>query len=195
MNSSFDTKTLLQQFEMHRANNKSIAKRYLILEIVTSVPGIRYRDLLRITKFNNGTLSYHLLRLEKKLMIRKLRSEKGHVASFYPYDFQIEEAITLGYLRIKTTRQILMLLNDKGKYSFSEIVTHINKTPSTTSWHLKRLVKSNIVAKTTNKQNCEFLLINPQLVEKLLYPPKTDACFDCGIDNGNFGNDKHSYYE
>ena len=161
MNSSFDNNTLLKQFEMHRANNKSIAKRHLILEIVTAVPGIRYRDLLRMTKFNNGTLSYHLLRLEKNLVIRKLRSEKGHVASFYPYDFQIEEAITLGYLRIKATRQILILLNSKGKSSFSEIVTHINKAPSTTSWHLKRLVKSDIITKTTKKQNCEFSLNNP----------------------------------
>lgn len=184
MNSSFDNKTLLQQFEMHRANSKSIAKRYLILEIVTSVPGIRYRDLLRITKFNNGTLSYHLLRLEKKLMIRKLRSEKGHVASFYPYEFQIEEAITLGYLRIKTTRQILILLNSKRIASFSEIVAYIHKAPSTTSWHLKRLVESNIVTKTTNKQNCEFSLSNPQMIEKLIYHCKTDTCFDCALDNG-----------
>lgn len=175
MNSSFDTKTLLQQFEMHRANNKSIAKRYLILEIITAVPGIRYRDLLRITKFNNGTLSYHLLRLEKKLKIRKLLSEKGHVASFYPYQFRIDEAITLTYLRIKTTKQILLLLNSKGKASFSEIVSYIDKAPSTTSWHLKRLIKSNIVTKKINVQIYEYSLMDPQLVMRLLYPSKTDG--------------------
>jgi len=94
-------------------------KRYFILKIVTHIPGIRYRDLLRVTKFTNGTLSYHLLTLVKKSMIKTLKSKGGHITRYCTFLFPLEEAHTLGYLRIKTTRQILMLVYSKGRISFS----------------------------------------------------------------------------
>jgi hypothetical protein len=48
-----------------------------------------------------GTLSYHLLTLEKNLMIKVLRSEKGNITRYYPFLTPVEEAVMLGYLRIK----------------------------------------------------------------------------------------------
>jgi predicted transcriptional regulator len=170
------------EFELRKTPEK-ISKRYLILKIVTFVPGIRYRDLLRITKFNNGTLSYHLLTLEKKLMIKILRSEGGHITRYYPYPFPVEEADTLGYLKIKTTRQILLLLSTRGKTSFSEIVAHINKAPSTTSWNLKRLIEAKIITKKKNRESSEFSLRNPKLVEKLVNHNNSNTFLDATIDN------------
>ncbi|HKR74227.1 MAG TPA: winged helix-turn-helix transcriptional regulator, partial [Candidatus Nitrosocosmicus sp.] len=43
--------------------------RGTILKIINSFPGIRYRDILRLTKLNNGTLSHHLSTLEKRSII------------------------------------------------------------------------------------------------------------------------------
>jgi len=157
--------------------------KYLILQIVTHNPGIRYRDLLRVTKFTNGTLSYHLLTLEKRSMIKTLRLTGGHITRFYPYLFPIEEANTLGYLKIKTTRQILLLLYNKGRISFSEIVTHLNKAPSTTSWNLKRLIEADLITKKKNSESCEFLLRNPGLVEKLVKHDGVTIVLDTSVDN------------
>ena len=154
--------------ELNANNNKKVDNRYLIFNIISYIPGIRYRELLRLTKFNNGTLSYHLLTLEKNLIIKVRRPEKGNITRYYPYSTPVDEALVVGYLRIKTSRQILMLLYSKRKAFFSDIVAHINKAPSTTSWNLKRLLESNIVIKKKSNESWIYSLKNPQLVEKLI---------------------------
>ena len=115
-------------------------------------------------------------------MIKVLRSEKGNITRYYPFLTPVEEAVMLGYLRIKTLRQILILLHTKRRTSFSEITLHINKAPSTTSWNLKRLLESNIVLKKKRDELFEFSLKNPKLVEKLLYRA-ADTLLDRSVDN------------
>ena len=128
-----------------------------------------------------GTLSYHLLTLEKNLMIKVLRSEKGNITRYYPFLTPVEEAVMLGYLRIKTLRQVLILLHTKRRASFSEITLHINKAPSTTSWNLKRLLESDIVLKKKRDELFEFSL-NPKLVEKIL-DRAANTLLDRSVDN------------
>ena len=92
-------KSHLQKLNVN--NTKKIGNKHLIFNIISHIAGIRYRELLRLTRFNNGTLSYHLLTLEKNLMIKVLRSEKGNITRYYPFLTPVEEAVMLGYLRIK----------------------------------------------------------------------------------------------
>ena len=42
-------------------------RKKLLLKIINFSPGIRYRELLRITSLNNGTLSHHLAIFRKVL--------------------------------------------------------------------------------------------------------------------------------
>ena len=72
-------KSHLQELKVNKA--KKIDNRHLIFNIISHIPGIRYRELLRITKFNNGTLSYHLLTLEKNLMIKVPTTREGQYNS------------------------------------------------------------------------------------------------------------------
>ena len=173
-------KSNLQELKVDKS--KRIGNRHLIFNIISHIPGIRYRELIRLTKFNNGTLSYHLLTLEKHLIIKVLRPEKGNITRYYPYLTPIDEALVVGYLRIKTSRQILMLLQSKRKASFSEIVLHIKKAPSTTSWNLKRLLESNIVLKKKNNESWIYSLRNPKLIEKLVNKT-SDTLLDRSVDN------------
>ena len=53
--------------------------RSTILRIINSFPGIRYRDILRITNLNNGTLSHHLSILEKRSIIKIGRTENSNI--------------------------------------------------------------------------------------------------------------------
>lgn len=116
-------------------------------------------------------------------MIKTLKSKGGHITRYCTYLFPLEEAHTLGYLRIKTTRQILMLLYSKGRISFSEIVAHLNKAPSTTSWNLKRLIEADIITKKKNSESSEFLLRNPGLVEKLVKHDSVTIFLNTSVDN------------
>jgi predicted transcriptional regulator len=174
-------KSHLQESKVN--NNKKADNRYLVLNIISYIPGIRYRELLRLTKFNNGTLSYHLLTLEKHLIIKVLRLEKGNITRYYPYLTPVDEALIVGYLRIKTSRQILMLLHSKRKAPFSDIVKHISKAPSTT-WNLKRLLESNIIIKKKSNESWIYSLKNPKLVEELINRREAaDTLLERSVDN------------
>ena len=51
----------------------------LILKYVDRGPGIRYRELLRLTGLVNGTLEYHLKTLERTHRVKVLRWEKSRL--------------------------------------------------------------------------------------------------------------------
>jgi predicted transcriptional regulator len=148
-------------------NEKSDKKR-LILKIIDQLPGIRYRELMRITKLNNGTLSHHLSTLEKHSSIKVSRKENSNITRFYPASTPNEETLILGFLKMKTTREIITKLLDQNSCTFNQLVDHIDRAPSTTSWNLKKLLDSNIVIRKRGVESSEYLLKNPNEIRKLL---------------------------
>jgi predicted transcriptional regulator len=100
-----------------------------LIKIIDSFPGIRYSDIIRFTGFNNGTLSYHLAMLEKYSVIRKLRLDSSTITRYFSISISSEESIIVGYLKIKSTSQIIkLLLQDRKQSIFTELVRHINKS-------------------------------------------------------------------
>ncbi|MGD9535470.1 MAG: winged helix-turn-helix transcriptional regulator [Candidatus Nitrosocosmicus sp.] len=140
----------------------------LVYQLISYLIGVRYRELLRITGFNNGTLSYHLETLERNNMIRSLRVKKGNITRYYPYWVSTDTAVMIGYLRSVPARQIMMLLFHEGVTSFSKIASHINKSPSTTSWYLKKLIESGMVMRIKRKTYLEFSLKSPELLSRII---------------------------
>lgn len=149
-------------------DDKKYDKRLILFKIIAFLPGIRYRDLMRITKFNNGTLSHHLTILEKNSVIRVLRSDNSNITRYYPLSIPSEETLIMGYLKMKTTKKIIIFLHDRYSSTFTEICSHINRVPSTTSWNLKRLFEADIITKTRNNEIFVYKLKNPTLVEKII---------------------------
>lgn len=151
-----------------RDNNPKKNKRSLLLKIISLAPGIRYRDLLRMTALNNGTLTHHLSTLEKNSIIKVIRSKNSNITRYYPASTPTEETLIHGFLKIKTSKEIILYLYKNKTRTFTDIVTHIDKAPSTTSWNLKRLYDSNIVIKKRVNDLLEFSLKNPKMVEKII---------------------------
>jgi predicted transcriptional regulator len=172
--------TVLNENEINSNGNN----RGKILKIINSFPGIRYRDILRLTNLNNGTLSHHLSILEKRSIIKIGKTENSNITRYFPASTPSDETLILSYLKIKTTKGIILkLLNteDDGA-SFNEIVNHIKRAPSTTSWNLKRLVDSKIVVRKKGKEFSLFFLLNKELVEKLV-GENNKTLLDRSIDN------------
>jgi predicted transcriptional regulator len=157
-------------------------KKMLLLKIIDLLPGIRYRELLRLTNLNNGTLSHHLSSLEKGSTIKVMRPENSNITRYYPASTPTEETIILGYLKIKTTKEIIIKLLERKCCTFNELVSHVNKAPSTTSWNLKRLLDSEVIIRRRGIELSEYLLKNPIEVEELL--KKTNVTLlDRSVDN------------
>jgi predicted transcriptional regulator len=123
--------------------NQDFDTPQLIMRLIEREPGIRYRELLRLTGLVNGVLSYHLSVLEKSGVIRVDRQSR--MTRYYPVNISEKESHMLGYVRHEPMRQIITFILQNDLSTFNEIVDYTKKAPSTISSHLKRLREASIV--------------------------------------------------
>lgn len=118
--------------------------RAILLRQIEENPGIRYRELLRLTGLVNGVLTYHLAALEKADVVKVDR--QARMTRYYPLSVSDGESAILKYVRHEPVREIMLFILDHSMCTFGEIVDHVNKAPSTVSSHLKRLKEAGIVS-------------------------------------------------
>jgi predicted transcriptional regulator len=115
----------------------------ILLQSIFKNAGIRYRELMRLTGLANGVLAYHLSLLEKSDLVRVDR--KSRMTRYYPLSVSDDESAVLKYIRHEPIRNVLLFIFDHELCTFSEIVEHTGRAPSTISLHLKRLREGGIV--------------------------------------------------
>ncbi|HEY7757322.1 MAG TPA: winged helix-turn-helix transcriptional regulator [Nitrososphaeraceae archaeon] len=160
-------------------------------------PGIRYRELLRLTNSSNGVLSYHINRLEKMDLV--IVERRARMTRFFPRNISNEIMGVMGFLRNRTSYEIIKLLYDRGPTSQQEIINYTKKAASTISWHMKKLLDDNIVcikdkntiydgnndvgikSQTQNKKLNLYDLLNRNIVNGLIY--KTNNYIESAINN------------
>jgi predicted transcriptional regulator len=138
-----------------------------ILKQIGETPGIRYRQLLRLTGLSNGTLEYHLRILEKTRKVRVDISD-GKRGRYYPVDILENETNIVGFIRNNVSRQIVTFILEHEHCTFGEIQEHIKKAPSTLSLHLKRLSKAAIISVAYGEEYQLYQVSNSKFVEEIL---------------------------
>jgi predicted transcriptional regulator len=116
----------------------------LLMNQIEHTPGIRYRELLRLTGLVNGVLTYHLAGLEKANVIKVDRGSR--ITRYYPTNVSEKESAILKFIRHEPIRQIVLFILEQDMSTFNEIVNHTGKAPSTVSSHLKRLKEAGIIS-------------------------------------------------
>jgi predicted transcriptional regulator len=153
--------------------------KILLLEQIEHTPGIRYRELLRLTGLVNGVLTYHLAALEKANVIKVDRGLR--ITRYYPVNVSEKESAILKYVRHEPIRQIVLFILEHDMPTFNEIVDHTGKAPSTVSSHLKRLKEAGIVSVRYGECHL-YRLVDRDLVAEVL--SKYKASFvDKAVDN------------
>jgi predicted transcriptional regulator len=137
----------------------------VLLAHITRAPGVRYRELLRLTGLANGVLTYHLAAIEKSGMVRVER--KSRTTRYYPLSVSEDESYLLGFIRHKPMREIVSFILANDMCTFSEIVDDADKSPSTVSSHLKRLKEADIVQVRYGEYQL-YSLTNRELVANIL---------------------------
>jgi DNA-binding transcriptional ArsR family regulator len=116
----------------------------LLVKHIELTPGIRYRELLRVTRLVNGVLTHHLTALEKANIIKVYRESR--LTRYYLVGVSDKESAILKFVRHEPIREILHFILENETCTFNEIVDHTGKAPSTVSSHLKRLKEAGIVS-------------------------------------------------
>ncbi|SRR5579885_76360 len=132
------------------ANNDSLSTeanhiRDVLLKHINENPGIWYRELLRLVNISNGSLAHHLRVLEESNRIKVDRKNGLGRTRYYSLNVSDAESKIIGFIKNSTTRQIILLMLEQEFCTFSEIVDYAKRSPSTISWHIKRLVDRGIV--------------------------------------------------
>jgi predicted transcriptional regulator len=178
-------RTTLTDSTTDNNDNHSQLQNYSIdatlLKHIEEYPGLRYRQLLRLTNIVNGVLSYHLKQLERSKQIRVNRT-KSKETRYYSINTPNEEFYIIGYMRNKPSRRIISYLLEHHSCTFNEIVEYTGKAPSTISWHLKRLKDAGIVSFRYYRQHQVYELTNGEVVAETFYKYK-DRIADKILDN------------
>jgi len=138
---------------------KGDIRHHQILEIIHENPGLNFRDIMRITGFKNGVLSYYVNKLEKwnkVMVIRKIGNTR-----FFPKDVTEFESNLLEMLRRPTPYKIIFQLskNPTG-LTMHDIVNNSGKAQSTISTYLQLLLSKKIVIVRLDEKKKIFMLKN-----------------------------------
>ena len=154
----------------------------MILMHINNIPGIRYRELLRLTRLSNGVVEYHLSALEKSCHIRVDRQKENRTTRYYSISIPTQESELLGHLRGDVSRQIIKFILEHDLCTSIEIAEHLHKAASTVSWHLKRLKKAGLLSVKYGGEYHLYQIMNPGLVEDILYKYK-ESFVDAAVSN------------
>ena len=154
----------------------------MILMHINNIPGIRYRELLRLTGLSNGVVEYHLSALEKSSQIRVDRQKENRTTRYYSISIPTQESDILRHLRNDVSRQIIKFILEHDLCTFIEIVEHLHKAASTVSWHLKRLKKAGLISVKYGGEYQLYQIMNPGLVADVIYKYK-ESFVDTAVNN------------
>ena len=154
--------------------------RVLLMKNIEQTPGIRYRELLRLTGLVNGVLSYHLSALERTNLIKVNRESR--ITRYYPANVSDKESAILKFVRREPIRQILLFILEHDMCTFNEIVDHTGKAPSTVSSHLKRLRGAGIILIRHGEYHQLYRVAEGDLIAEVL-SKYTASFIDKVVDN------------
>lgn len=130
------------EFTLAKREKNSVQEK--IIHFIIKFPGVRYRELLRLTGLSNGVLTYHLNILDHSGRV-KIDRINNRITRYYSKDISDKESKILAILRQKSTRNVLLFITYHDSCTFNEIVAYTHKVPSTVSWHLMKLKESNMI--------------------------------------------------
>jgi len=128
-------------------SQKNILKMGLRQEIYNYIrnnPGVHQRDLSKISNIPKSTLIHHLRYLEKQELI-VTTNHMGYKRYFLSNKFGQMEKLLLNLLREETSRNILFMFLYQCNLSQIELSEALEKTPATILFHMKKLVRYNII--------------------------------------------------
>lgn len=145
--------------------------RKKIFEYVQSHPGCHFRAIYRDMKLPTGVVSYHLKYLENKEMMVSKKSA-GYRRYYIRDAIKKEDKKLFALLRQKNPREIIMFVLLNPGASHGDIQKEFDISAATFSYHMKKLVKAEIVTFERIGRNKLYHVKNADQVAKALVTHK-----------------------
>ena len=140
--------------------------RRKIYEVIRKFAGSHFREIERKSNLPSGTVKHHLIYLKKHGLIKE--EKDGNYCRYFPISFK-ENKKLLGLLRQKRVREIILSILIHKNCNHKQIVQAVEISPSTVSWHLKKLVEKNIIRSIKERRKTFYsIIIDEEEIIKLL---------------------------
>ncbi|MBL7055362.1 winged helix-turn-helix transcriptional regulator [Candidatus Woesearchaeota archaeon] len=142
--------------------------RRKLYNIVKKYAGTHFREIERKSELATGSVQYHLNFLVKQNLI-KLEKE-GNNVRYFPKDFLSDNKRIMAFLRQRSVRNIILFVLTHNNCNHDQIVKFVKLSPSTVSWHLKKLEDENILGfvKSGRKTHYNVLIDRNEIMNLLI---------------------------
>ncbi|PIN75850.1 transcriptional regulator [Candidatus Woesearchaeota archaeon CG10_big_fil_rev_8_21_14_0_10_37_12] len=155
--------------------------RKKIFQTVEAFPGSHFREIQRKTNLSTGSLQHHLNFLVRHGVLSEVK--ENNKVRYFPKFFSSDDKVLLGLLRQRSIRNILLFLLIKNKANHKAIAQFVKLSPSTISWHIKKLEEKGIIERNQNgkKTYYGFVIAKEKLVHLLIM--HRESFIDKLVDN------------
>ena len=121
-------------------------RKEIVLELIKSIPGISYNEIVRETTLSNGVVSHYIIKLIENGEIEKEGMMRG---KYFLKNIPKKDRALITLLRNKTNNDIFRYIMEATScnevMTASRITKKVKKSGSTISVSLKLLQKNNII--------------------------------------------------
>lgn len=117
--------------------------RRQLYRLVQRYAGYHFREIERKSGLSTGSVKYHLDYLARHNLIKQ--KKEGNNLRFFPLNINSQNATLLGLLRQRSVRHILLFILIHETCNHEQIVESVSLSPSTVSWHLKKLEDAGVI--------------------------------------------------
>jgi predicted transcriptional regulator len=141
--------------------------RRMIYDLIESSPGIHFREISRRLDIPMGVVEYHINYMLKRDMIVARR--EGRYKRYYTEGkIGSNEKRVLAFLRKDVPRAIILhlMLNPGSRHR--DLKGELGISGSTLTFHLKKMVKKEIIREEEGEGPKRFFVVDPETVSRTL---------------------------
>jgi predicted transcriptional regulator len=128
---------------------------------ITANPGDHYNSIKQALDLNNGTLAYHLKRLENEGIV-KSRTD-GIYKRFYPYEMRVPEPD--GKALSEMQKLIIGRVSETPGISQKDIAGFLRVSSGTINYHMETLIKMGRVVRKRDGMKVRYYLVETSFTD------------------------------
>ncbi|MGC9307567.1 MAG: winged helix-turn-helix transcriptional regulator [Thermoplasmatota archaeon] len=166
---------------MMKEDSLALETRRTIYDLIVRYPGLHEREIARRLDISLSTLDYHLHYMEKRGLV-VARKDGRYTRYFAAKKVGMQDKKIISLMRQETPRQIVLFLLEHPGAIHKDICSAVGKSPSTVSFHLKKLAKAGIIEGVSLGRKTAYEVIDEEAVANALITYQ-DTFVDTAVDS------------
>jgi predicted transcriptional regulator len=139
----------------------------MIFQHISKYPGTYIREMEKNLSLSLGDLQYHLQQLESAGLISS-HDDGRRKRYFVKTEVDCLDREVISFIKMRTSRRIIIFLLLHPESSFKEILSEFNFTKGALSFHLKKLVNANIVINAKRERETIYKIRDEERISQVL---------------------------